>query len=136
MKGEIYNSHTSKAINLTNGIQKPGAIFLCDSFPWENLRCHRFWKGQNSRRLIITDFSSLWSLHFFFMLYIHGSSFFGLSEVRITTSLLSVAIFVIMGRFPLSLSPAQPKTSQKPWKLVRQWFHSLWTLNNAKATAF
>lgn len=36
-----------------------------------------------------------------------------MSDVRIVTSLLSVAIFAIMGLFPLSLSPAQPKTSSK-----------------------
>lgn len=43
---------------------------------------------------------------------LHGSSFFGLSDVKITISLLSVAIFDIIGLFPLSPSPLHPTTVQ------------------------
>lgn len=41
---------------------------------------------------------------------IHGSSFLGLSDVKMTISLFSAAISVIIGLFPLSLSPPHPKT--------------------------
>lgn len=65
--------------------------------------------GISSRNCITSHFS----VCLYNIIYVRGSSFIGLSDVRIVTSLLSVAIFVIRGLLPLSLSPAQPTTAGK-----------------------